>query len=591
MSEEPSESPKNRGKKNLFSNDHYLGFAAYARAESGNWKLFINWKRIFFLSVLFAVLGYLGIAYARYANDKYRKGLEETSYWTMLVYPFSREARIEHRKKLGDMYIANAREAKTPVEVIQGIRTGLALSPMNPDGRIYYSYLLFHQRMVKEGIKLLAEGMPGAIEHKEYVVYFLKRCLETAEDDTLIRVAEEIIPEMDGRIAEIDQLAAGKVDENEKNELLQRKKQVEENKMLLSVGAVQAAILRGRFEKALKEMDDYGLNRTLTGQVLRAQILWESGDREKALAFLDQVVRESGGNPQVVLLRAHYLSTQGETTRAMNSLLQAAVSDSNDNPEIQIRIIALFDPVKNKDIRERRIAEYIRRYANKPEALYLLAQHGAGRNDFELVERLYKIAENRVFENITRFEMVYIEALVAAGRPREALDILDRLSSENTGWVEQNSAALNCLRTFAYYKNGDESLGRLTLENTLKSTKISVAQLILVGRRLTEMGLLDEGRSAYEAAYRQENYNHKALVALVNYAIEKKDVEVLLRYLPELLDSRRPPRRTLERIQRFLGSDRMMFVAERDEYLERVANLLSTKGSSSDSDSELQPIF
>ena len=591
MSTEEQNAPSREPKKKLFRNDQYLGFAAYARAKNGNWKLFINWKRIIFLLVFLGVLGYLAIAYARYANDKYRKGLEETSYWTMLIYPFSREARIEHRKKLGDMYIAQAREAKTPGEVIQGIRTGLSLSPMNPDGRIYYSYLMFHQRMIKDAIKLLADGMPAAIEHKEYVVYFLKRCLETAEDDTLIQTTKEIIPKMDERIAEISQTLAGTVSETKKNELEQRKKQLEDNKMLLAVGAVQAAILRGRFDFALKEMDTYGLNRTLTGQVLRAQILWESGEREKSLEFLDRVVKESGGNPQVVLLRAHYLSTQGEAMRAMTGLLQAAISSEHDTPEIQIRIIGLFDPVKNKSIRSRRIDEYIRRYDDNPNALFLLAQHAAGKDDFELVERLYKIAENRVFENITRFEMVYIEALIADNRPKEALDMLERLARENTGWVEQNSAAMSCLRTFAYYKGGNESLGRLALENTLKNKTISVPQLILVGRRLTEMGLLDEGRSAYEAAYRAENYNHKALVALVDYAIEKKDVEVLLRYLPELLDSRRPPRRTLERIQRFLGSDRMIFVAERDTYLDRVANLLGTNGGSSDSDSESAPIF
>ena len=591
MAKEEQAASNTEPKKKIFRNDQYFGFAAYARAKSGNWKLFINWKRIIFLLAFFALLGYLGIAYARYANDKYRKGLEDTSYWTMLIYPFSREARLEHRKKLGDMYIAKAREAKTPGEVIQGIRTGLVLSPMNPDGRIYYSYLMFHQRMIKDAIKLLAEGLPAAIEHKEYVVYFLKRCLETAEDDTLIQAAEELIPQMEARIAELTQAQEASTSEEEKAELGERKKRAEENKMLLSVGAVQAAILRGRFEFALKEMDRYGLNKTLTGQVLRAQILWESGEREEALSFLDRVVRESGGNPQVVLLRAHYLATQGDAMRAMTGLLQAAFKEGQDTPEVQIRIIALFDPVKNKTIREKRISEYIRRYNDDPAALFQLAQHAAGKDDFALVERLYKIAENRVFENITRFEMVYIEALVAANRPKEALELLERLSRENIEWVDQNSAALNCLRTFAYYKNGDESLGRLALESTLKNKTISVPQLILVGRRLTEMGLLDEGRSAYEAAYRAENYNHKALVALVNYAIEKKDVEVLLRYLPELLDSRRPPRRTLEKIQRFLGSDRMIFIAERDSYLERVSALLDTTGRASDSDTEIQTVL
>lgn len=591
MSTEQQPSQKIKEAKRRFKNDQYWGFAMYARANSGYWKLFINWRRIIILCAVMGILGYLAIAYARYANDKYRKGLEETSYWTMLVYPFSREARIEHRKKLGDMYIAKAREAKTPGEVIQGIRAGLSLSPMNPDGRIYYSYLMFHQRMIKDAIKLLAEGMPAAIEHNEYAVYFLKRCLETAEDDTLIQTVGEIMPQMDDRIGEINHALEKATSEEEKAALNARKKQIENNKMLLAVGSVQAAILRGRFETALKEMETYELGKTLTGQVLRAQILWESGEREAALEFLDAAVKGSGGNAQVALLRAHYLAVQGETLRAMNGLIPVAVSQSNDNPEVWVRIIGLFDPEKNESLRNKRIDEYIRRYEDNSNALLQLAQHAAGVDDFDLVERLYKIAADRVFDNITRFEMIYIETLIAANRPKEALDMLEQLARENTEWVDQNSAALSCLRTFAYYKNGDESLGRLALENTLKNKTISVSQLILVGRRLTEMGLLDEGKSAYEAAYKAENYNHKALVALVNYAIEKKDVEVLLRYLPELLDSRRPPRRTLERIQRFLGSDRMMFIAERDSYLERIANLLDSKGGSSDSDSAGQMIF
>lgn len=577
-------------KRNVFSNSQYLGFAAYVRTDAGHWKLRFNWKRIIFLAGLLFTIAYCGFAYVRYAIDKYQRGLESTSYWTMLIYPLSREARLEHRKALGDMYIDMAKKAKTPGEVIGNVRAGLMLSPMNPDGRIYYSYLMFYQRMVKEAVKLLAEGMPTALEHREYVVYFVRRCLETAEDDLLIKTVEEQLPAIDALLTEIDaQLRAPGLSQEAKATLEARKRQTESNKMLLSVGAVQAMILRGRFDEATRKMSEYHLERTLTGQVLAAQILWESGERDKALGFLNEVARASRGNPQVLLLRAHYLSLIGENLRAVTGLMQAAVSANN--PEIFVRIISLTNPETQKTLREKRIADYIQRYEDNPDAMFLLMQHASDKNDFALVEKLYRIAEKKIYENITRFETVYIEALIVNNRPKDALGLLKRLSEESTGWVEQNSASINCLRTFAYFKNGDESLGQLSLENTLKNRTISVAQMILVGRRLTEMGLLDEGRSAYEAAYLAENYNHKALVALVDYAIEKKDVGVLFRYLPELLDSRRPPRQTLERIQRFLGSDRMIFIKERDEYLKRVSELLERPGGTRTSDDSLHQVL
>lgn len=632
-------SSQQTAKRKKFSNDRYWGFAAYVRTESGKWRLAINWKRIALVGATLGALGYVGIAAARYFNDKYGKGLEETSFVDMLEYPLSRATRIEHRKRLGDMYIERAKEAKTPGEMIANVRTGLSLSPQNPDGRIYYSYLMFYQRMTKEAIRLLAEGLEAGLDHKDYVVYFVRRCLETTEDRTLIAAAAEMIPELDARIAAIDgdakaELAARErqlefyrtvpaveperarnvrarfarrraeteekiaeiaargnagtepaaLSDAEKTERAERRARLESNRLILAVGAVQALILRGNFAEAARLTTAYGIDGTMTGQVLRAQVLWESGDRDEALRTLDRVVAGSRGNMQVALLRAHYQELAGNVARARSDLLNAAIA--TENPEALARLIFLFDAKTEAEARERLVADYLRRYADKPDALFLLAQTAANKNDFALVERLYKIASERIFENITRFEMVYIEMLVAADRPKEALDMLKKLNEENTDWVERNAPLINCLRTLAYYKSGNEQLGRLGLENMVKSRGAAVQQLVLVGRRLTEMGLLDEGKSAYEAAYLTENYNHKALVALVDYALEKKDVETLFRYLPELLDARRPPRRTLERIRRFLGSDRMLFVAERDDYLRRVSELLESQGATSASDAD-----
>ena len=548
LSDTPAPARKERKDKVAFSWDSYFGFATYARASTGNWRLFINWKRIGILFATCCLAGYFAIAGLRYANDKYRKGLETTKFSTMLLYPFSVNVRQEHRRALGEFYINKARETKIPGEVIGNVRTALGYWPMNPDARIYFSYVMFYQRLVKEGVKFLADGLPAALDHKDYVTYFVHRCLETAEDDVLINAVRE----------------------NADSEKI-----TTENKMILAVAASQACVLRGRFDEAREFMAKYELENTMTGRVLLAQILWESGEQERAISLLDQVVAASGENIQVVLLRAMYLSSTGDRLKARTSLMRTSLA--TNSPEIRMRIISLLSSEADKEFRERLIETYIDDYKNNSAALLQLSQYATDQNDFALMERIHKLATEKILIDLPKFEMHYIEALTATDRPDDAIKLLDRLSQENMAWVEQNSATLDCLRTMAYYKSGKETLGKLMLERTLKNRSVTVAQLALVGRRLTEMGRLEEGRDAYQAAYLLENYNHQALVALVDYALAKRDTEVMFRYLPELLDSRRPPRGVLLNVRRFLASDRMLFIPDTEKYLVRVNELLDSK--------------
>ena len=112
------------------------------------------------------------------------------------------------------------------------------------------------------------------------------------------------------------------------------------------------------------------------------------------------------------------------------------------------------------------------------------------------------------------------------------------------------------------------------MDRVIKNNTLPVARLIVLARRLDALGFEAEARSVYENAYLLENGNQTVLLELVNYALKHEDVSVLMRYLPPLLDTRRPPRAVLEKVMNFLGSDRMLFVATRRSLFEEVDRML-----------------
>ncbi|MCR5184365.1 MAG: hypothetical protein K6B46_06700 [Opitutales bacterium] len=584
---EEKQSPK-------FRNSYWLGLFDYVKQTDGSWPLRFNWPRIITLGVTVVLTFYFGVTTFHYS--KYRRAeVESVSYSDMMMYLFSRDVRIRCRRAMGDKLIEKALKAKDPASVIGGIRAGLNLAPTNPDGLIYYSYLLFYQRMYHVACVNLASGLKDAADHSEYANYFIRRALACTEDDVLIKAVDEALPVYEEKIERYKKEyeaagkaleAAGGLGAPENDDLAKAaaaaKKRYETclaNKMILQVGLVQSLILRGYFDEANARLESFNIKNMTTGEVLYAQILWETGDRQKAIEFLDKACERSNNNLQVIVLRAMYLMEMGEELRARTSLLKTAVQ--TDEPDIRIRIITMLDKAETQDVWKRLVDSFITSCTSgdhhNQAALLALSQYATDYNKYELSDRIYKIAERNVYEELPRFELHHIESMIARGEAQKALDAIDELGRQNLGWVEKNSATFDSLRTMAYYKMGDEMSGKLALDKTIKNRTATAAQLLIVGKRLSEMNRLEESRIAYDAAYLTENYNQQALLVLVDYAVKKQDVEALFRYLPELLATRRPPRSMLERVRDFLASDRMLFKQKTDEYLLLVEDLLESK--------------
>jgi thioredoxin-like negative regulator of GroEL len=538
-----------------FSNREYLGFATYARSKSGKWRLHFNWKRIF---IVFAVLGAIGYALIGLFFYYFLKG--EASYGEALVYPISREVRKDVRKRLGDRFVEEAKaefkEDKDFGKYFQKIRAGLIYSPYNPEARIDFASLLFYQKRTKEAFEFLKEGLPHSLIRRNYVQFFVRQSLDLAEDDVLVSAADALLPQFPLLETLLPESA----------EVLR------DNRLILAVGAAQANLLRGRFARSERVLEAYGVKNTLSGRVLAAQIDWESGRKEKALEALQDSLRLAPGNDQISLLYALYLKEEKRFSEARDVLTRLALL--KNDPTIRVKILTLFPGEENRVYREELEQDYFNRYKNDSGALLVFAQYATDGKNYPLVQKIYDHARQAALIDLPKFELLYLESLVLSGKSEEALEILDELNTGNYGWVKNYQGVLDCLRALAYYSGNQANLGKINLERVMKNQSVPAARLIVLARRLDAFGFEDEARNVYENAFLLENNNQPVLLELIRYALRHEDVSVLVRYLPPLLETRRPPRSILERVQNFLGSDRMLFVAKRESLINSVTEML-----------------
>lgn len=289
---------------------------------------------------------------------------------------------------------------------------------------------------------------------------------------------------------------------------------------------------------------------SLSGHVLYAQIAWEQGDRDKALAMLREALSLAPGNEQISLLYSLYLKEAGNLPEARDVLSRLALL--KNDPAIRVKILTLFPGEENRAYRESLEENFFERYADDSAALLVFAQYATDTKNYDLVRKVYDYAHKKAHIDLPKFELLRLESFILSGNSDKALKILDELNDGNYAWVKNYQGVIDCLRAIAYYSNGQASLGKISLERVLKNQSVPTARLIVLARRLDELGFEEEAHSVYESAFLLENENQTVLLELVGYALRHENVSVLLRYLPPLLETRRPPRAVLEQVQNFL---------------------------------------
>lgn len=532
------------------------------------------WKRIALLAPVFLLVLWVGLSELNYFKERYMNGIPTTRRADMYLYlPDTvansaanlflgkEQVRLRERAKLievkdsygraahlyrkGEYFVSVAKAAlarQDYAEFARYIGTGAQLTPANLEAQRLCADLFFQFQRTLDAYQLLEESLVFAKQDRDYFGQYLDRCFLFDQDARVIATATKYLGD------------------KEVSPAIQAD---------LRLAAAQAHFLRGNYAEAAKFIKDYQLDRTADGFLLSCQILWESGDRDGALAELDAALRSYPAGLRLLAMKATWLKEQGELSRAKDCLDLMDVS-SPGKPEPLIQSLHVLPGEANRAARAAIVERAIQRFGNQEKPMLDLARFGNEIADVELTVRLAKLAKDRRFTNRVRFDLVRVECLLNAGRARETILLVDDLykQAERDQWVPETRMAFEALRTIAYFADGQTEIGSINLQKLMQNRKVPPQVLISASRKLIVAQRYDEANDVLIQAHLQNETNQAVLQQIVQLKLDHPRIAADLEtYLRRLMVNRRPSKEVLRTALRRLGSDVYLFSADRETLL------------------------
>jgi len=540
-----------------------------------------NWKRIALLSPVFLLILWVALAEVNYFKERYMNGIPTTRRADMYLYLpdtvvnsatnlfYDKEQiRLRERAKLltvkdsygrsahlyrkGEYFVSVAKAAlarQDYAEFARYIGTGAQLTPSNLEAQRLCADLFFQFQRPLDAYQLLEESLVFAKQDREYFSQYIDRCFLFDQDARLIATATKYLGDKEVSLG----IQAD-----------------------LQLAAAQAHFLRGNFTEAAKFIKDYHLDQTAEGFLLNCQILWESGDRDGALAELDAALASYPAGLRLLATKAFWLKEQGQFSRAKDCLDLMDVS-SPGKPEPLIQSLNLLPGEANRAARAAIIEKAILRFGNQEKPMLDLARFGNEIADVDLTVRLAKLAKDRRFTNRVRFDLVRVECLLNAGRARETILLVDDLykQAERDQWVPETRMAFEALRTIAYFADGQTEIGSINLQKLMQNRKVPPQVLISASRKLINAQRYEEANDVLIQAHLQNESNQAVLQQIVQLKLDHPRIAADLEtYLRRLMLNRRPSKEVLQTALRRLGSDVYLFSGDRETLLREIESKL-----------------
>ena len=536
-----------------------------------------NWRRIGLLFPVFLLLLWVGLSEVNYFKERFMNGIPSTRRADMYLYLpdtavnsaanfflSKEEIRLRERAKLlsakdtygrsahlyrkGEYFVSVAKEALTRqdyAEFARYIGTGAQLSPANLEAQRLCADLFFVFQRPLDAYQLLEESLVFAKQDREYFRYYVQRCFMLDQDARLIATATKHL----GDPAVAEEIRAD-----------------------LRLAAAQAHFLRGDFADASRLIKEHRLDQTADGYLLNCQLLWESGDREGALAELDAALAVFPAGVRLLEMKARWLKDSGEFRRAQDTLDLLSISQPG-RPGPLIQSLYLLPGEADRERREALLEKIVATFGNQEQPMLDLARFGNDTADVALTARLAKLALERKFSNRVRFDLVHVECLLNAGRARETILLVDALykQAERDQWVAETRIAFDALRTIAYFADGQTEIGSINLQKLQQHRKVPPQVLVAASRKLIAAKRYDEANDVLIQAHLQNETNQAILMQIVQLKLDHPRIAADLEtYLRRLMLNRRPSPEVLRAALRRLGSDTYLFSSDRETLLRDV---------------------
>jgi len=527
----------------------FFGLAERSRKPDGRLVMRFRWGRLAGLLAGLVVLGYVGASTLAWGMMRYAKKYETASYWDGYTIWWQMD---EHRQEWGDQQVKMAKEELEEGDfrtALHLFRTGVTRSPGNLEGRTYLA-ALYGQALGDRNLAM--DVIEGGLEYAE-----------SGEDAEFIKLYFQTLLN-----EQMDQRAIAYAEE-----LLDSGVESEEIRELTALAAASAHRYRGNYDAAERLVREYDLDKTMEGVILSANISWDRGRTQMALRKLENALQTFPGNDLIYALLTRFNREAGNLSKAR----EYAVLRQINNPlavSPRIDLLFIFEKTGEDERARHEIENIFRDFEKNPRGLLRLAEYATEVGNIELSRRVYETVLSRK-HSLAPFALLLIEAHVTSGDYRGAIAFIEELREEKPAWLADNDGVFSSLSAVAYKGAGNQELCDLYLRQFLGKERLRVSTMLAVSKRFERIGALREARRILAHAYETDGSNQAALTGLISLDLQLGNSENLGDYLQQLLQMRRPSPELLAEAYRKLGSDRFIFIEDREELLLELDSMVS----------------
>lgn len=529
------------------------GFAYREWTDEGRWKLHILWKRLIPALLGVGILSYFVLMTALFFYLREVSNYKNASYWNTLFLPLRLEAFYQ---ELGEYRIERglaAIESKEFGKAFALLRSGLNRYPDHAEARQYLAQFYLPGRYPM-ALDILKVKLLDNLDNPEYLKLYFQILLQYNLDEQAIEEAARILPE------------------------------IEDKKTRQSVAYFYALALayRGQYDRSEDIIKEYDLSSKVDGYMLLANLAWERGQRETAIARLESGVRQFPGNALALYQRLtqYFLLNEQYDKARRYSILRSTYNPLAFGPRIDL--LYVFSKSNEEERQEEELNEILEQHGDEPEAMSLLGNFATFDKNIPLAHKLYeraRRAEDKDAWNVGGFAMDYLRTAIAAEDFTEATEFGEDLLEQRPAWLDDYRTELNGLLAVGYYGMNNRNFADVYLNELLKNRDENIALLLEIGQVLKSVNALQQARRVLLSAYEANPRNQQILSELLRIELEMGHSNRLRDYLEKLLQLRRPSRALLSDAYHKIASDRFIFARDRKQLLLELRSLLGEKSS------------
>jgi hypothetical protein len=488
----------------------------------GRYRIHIFWRRIGILLLILSLGGWIaGTVTVRLVA--WQRGVVGVSYFD-IVFPWRWPG---YQADLSRHHWKQAQKAHTEGrtrEVFPLLHAVLREDPTNLEARRLMAIYYIRAGYFKFAIECLELGLPAAASDLDYLKLIFGVLEAQQDDEHALALCTRFLP------AEPTQSLS---------------------ELYLALQAATAHFHRGRYDQSEALIAQWGLERSVEGQLLLARCDWERGRGPEAIARLEAEESRFAGRDELAreLLRFKRESGDGGEWRRQAHLRVLALPDG---PGPRVDWIASLLSTREADA-EAEIARFLQEFSRDASALVLLAGIAADNADPALAARVREVARAADLP-ANAFLLAEVQAAINANNPALTLQLARDAATGNAEGNPHFLSALAGLRALALYADGEKERGEIELQVFTNHDGTRAADGVWLARELRRRGADMPAQRLLQAAVNLDPLNQAALTELVRVLADLGRYDEVAIYLPQLMAMRKPSMEVLRELALKLAS-------------------------------------